>query len=94
MGPGPSLSQPSPSLWPAQVCHLYLELGQFELVWGHFTKQFTVNSPLYAQCPEQRSLGEEGLEARATVSPPREGGDVGKKASFLGAAGGGNGAEH
>lgn len=54
-----------------------------------FIKQFTVNSPLCAQCPEQRSLGEEDLGARATISPPREGGRVEKTASFLRAAGGG-----
>lgn len=85
MGPGPSLSQ-SCCLCSQPWAVMSLISGAWAVGTGlePFIKQFTVNSPLCAQCPEQRSLGEEGLEARATMSPPREGVRVEKTASFLG----------
>lgn len=79
MGPGPSLSE-SCSLCSQSRAVMSLNSGAWAVRTGlePFIKQFTVNSLLCAQCPEQRLLGEEGLEARATTSPPREGGCVEK----------------
>lgn len=64
-GLGLALPSPAPSTGQPQAVRMF---GAGAVLAGlqSFSQQFTVNSPLSVQCPEHRSLGEEGLGARAT----------------------------